>query len=473
MAGQVLKREKSSDAGPIAGPAVPRSIEETGLDLPFLADLILKQVLPVGEFTLPQVVASTGLPLAVVDQAVEALRRERWVEVKGTLDYHKTTFRFSITDRGRSRGGDLLEVCRYAGPAPVTLEDYRRQAAEQSLRRMPIDEELVRDAFAGLVLDEEVLERLGPAIAAGQPVFLYGPSGNGKTTIAETVGGMLPDVVYIPHALLVGGQIMTVFDPVNHQRVAAEQKVDGRWVPVRRPVIKVGGEFTLHMLEIGFNPVARIYEAPLQVKANHGLFIVDDFGRQAVEPQAIVNRWIVSLDRRIDFLCLQNGMKFDLPFDQLVIFATNYEPRALLDDAALRRIRYRIRIGRPTEKEFERIFQEACQRRALQYDPAALSYLINQYYRPLGIPPEACHAGDIIEKILERAAYRRQSAVLSRTAIDAAWGTCSFPAEKPNLTNPATPRSAPEICLIDPSLKPTRLPTHCPLPSTGGGAYLR
>ena len=439
MAGQTLSAEMNPmHQRPILGPAAPRSVEETGLELSFIVDLLLKQALMAGEFTLAELAGSTGLALAVVDRAVEVLRRERFVEIKGATEFVKTAFRFAITDRGRTRGNDLMEVCRYVGPAPVTLEAYRRQAEVQSIRRMHIAEERVRAAFADFVLDDLLLDRLGPAVAAGQPILFYGPTGNGKTSIAQTVGEMLPDVVHIPHALLVGGHIITVFDPVHHRRVAAAEKIDRRWVPVRRPVIKTGGEFTLRMLDLDFNPAANFHEAPLQVKANHGLFIVDDFGRQAIDPQALLNRWIVTLDRGVDFLCLHTGMKFDIPFDQLVILSTNFDPHSLLDEASLRRIRYKICVDRPDETVFERIFRQACDRRGIDFDPGAFAYLNSQYYRRLGIAPDACHARDIVEHVLERAAYFRQTPTLNRAAIDAAWASCFLPPrKKPQMQDPA------------------------------------
>ncbi|MFA5515834.1 MAG: ATPase [Desulfuromonadales bacterium] len=433
MAKQSVSSEAVQQAGSAGGPAVARSVEETGLTVTFLADLILKQILFVGEFTQTQVAASTGLSLPVVEQAVDLLRRERLVEVKGMIETQKFTFRFAITDRGRKRGDDLMRICRYVGPAPVLLEDYRRQTAAQSIRHMRVTQELVNAAFADLVIDVSLRDRLGPAIAAGQTILLYGPTGNGKTTIAETVGAMLPDIIHVPHALLVGGEVVTVFDPASHRRVEAEEKLDGRWVAIRRPVVKVGGEFTLRLLDIGFNPVAGFYEAPLQMKGNNGLFIIDDFGRQAVEPQSILNRWIISLDRRIDYLSLQNGLKFDIPFDQLVIFSTNSAPRLLLDDASLRRIRYKIPVDRPSAANFEQIFQQACRERHIPYDAAAFDHLVGAYYRKLGIAPDACHARDILNHLLERAAYLRETPTLSPIAIDAAWESCFIPPTTPPL----------------------------------------
>lgn len=410
-------------------PPMPRTLEETGLELPFVADLILKQVLFAGGFTLADLATWTGLSANVLDPAVEMLRREHLVEVKGTERYLKTTYRFGITDAGRVRGGELMEVCRYAGPAPVTLDAYRRQSEKQTIRRLDIDESRMRQAFAGLVISDELLGRLGPAVGSGHPIFIYGPSGNGKTSLAERIGELLPDTVYVPHALLVGGQITTIFDRVNHRPVpSSAEEMDRRWVAVRRPVIKCGGELTLRMLDLEFNPIAKFYEAPLQVKANHGLFIIDDFGRQQIDPQLLLNRWIVCLDRGVDFLSLDTGMKFDLPFDILVLFATNREPRSLLDEAFLRRIRYKIRIDRPSEAEFAQIFRQACAADDIPFEAEAVTYLLERYYQPLAIPPDACHPRDLVGQIRDRAAYLRQPPRLTRQALDAAWESYFVPA---------------------------------------------
>ena len=412
--------ETSGAGSEPAPPPAPRTVEESGLELAFIADLILKQVLFTGEFTLADIAGTTTLPLPVVDAAVDMLRREKLVEVKGTARYLKTTYRFGLTDYGRTRGSELMDICRYTGPAPVTLEDYHRRAALQSVRRIAVTWEEVRRAFSGLLVEDGLLARLGPAIGAGKPLFLYGPSGNGKTTIAERIGELLPGTVMVPYALLVGGQIITVFDPVNHRPLPSDGEGDRRWLPVRRPVIKTGGELTLRLLDLEFNPIAKFYEAPLQVKANHGLFIIDDFGRQPIDPQNLLNRWIVSLDRGIDFLSLHTGIKFAVPFDQLVLFATNRHPHTLMDEAFLRRIRNKIRVDRPSEPAFELIFRQTCEATGIPFEPEAFGYLLDHYFRRLGIPPDACHPRDIVEQIIDRAAFLRQPPRMSREALDAA-----------------------------------------------------
>jgi hypothetical protein len=412
-------------------PPAPNSLAETGLTLEFISDLSLKHILYMGEFRLADLAERLGLPTALLDEAIELLRREKLVEVRSASQFVKSSFRFVITETGKARAGDLLEICRYTGPAPVTLEAYRDMVESQSIRNILVKEPQVRAAFGEIVISDQLIRRLGPAISSGAPLFIYGPAGNGKTTIAEAIGNALPETVYIPYTVLVGGQLIGVFDPVNHTPVGelpltaagelnADEAVDRRWVKIKRPVIITGGELTMRMLDLEFNPIAKFYEAPLQMKANNGLFIVDDFGRQLISPQQLLNRWIINLDRQIDFLSLHTGMKFEIPFDQLVIFATNLEPRTLVDEAFLRRIRYKIKIDHPTEAEYRKIFQRVCTMNDLRFSDEVCDYLIEEWYRRRGTPLNACHPRDLVEHILDHSRYAGQAPALSRETVDRA-----------------------------------------------------
>lgn len=402
-------------------PSPPRSVEDTGLGFSYIVDLVTKHILFMGEFKMADVVDRVKLPLAVVSPVLELLKRERMVEVKGATSYAATSYTFKVTEMGQKRSSELMDLCRYAGPAPVSLEEYRNMVELQSIKSVAINDASLRQAFSHLVCSDDLFERLGPAVTSGKTVFIYGPPGNGKTAIAEAVGKVPGDHVYVPYAIDIGGQIITVFDPVNHTPVAPElpsESVDQRWVPVRRPVVMVGGELTMRMLDLDFNPISKYYEASLQLKANNGIFILDDFGRQQVEPRHILNRWIVPLDRGIDFLTLHTGMKFSVPFDMLVLFATNLDPQELLDEAFLRRIRYKVEIDRPNKEQFLKIFKMVCQSWEVPFDQASFDYLVGQCYPRYGAAPNACHPRDLIEQIVVESRYRSVPARLTKENID-------------------------------------------------------
>ena len=406
-------------------PPAPENVEDTGLDLQFIADLAMKHIMSMGEFRLSDLSHRMGLPTAILDEAIALLRREKMVEVRGASQFVKSSFNFVATETGKKYGGELMELCRYAGPAPVVLEDYREMVENQSIRNITVNDDVVHAAFSQIVISEHMLNRLGPAISSGAPMFIYGPAGNGKTTIAETIGQILPETIFVPHAIYVGGQIITVFDPVNHIAVASlpeesaeEAAIDQRWVRIQRPIVITGGELTLRMLDLEFNTIAKFYEAPLQMKANNGLFIIDDFGRQQIDPQSLLNRWIINLDRQIDFMSMHTGMKFEIPFDQLVIFATNLEPKSLVDDAFLRRIRYKIKIEHPTEAEFLEIFRRVCEKNAVPFRHDVFEHLVEHWYRRQSIAFNACHPRDLVDHITDLARFFGESPEMTRAAID-------------------------------------------------------
>jgi hypothetical protein len=405
-------------------PQPPKTVEETGLNISFIADLVMKHVLFMGEFTLAEVAEKVKLPVSVIDKAFDLLRREHLLETKGAGQLKKAAFKFTITELGKNRATDLLDVCRYVGPAPVSFDDYRAMVAVQTVKSVVVREESVRKAFSHLIVSAGLLMRLGPAVSSGKAIFLYGPPGNGKTSIAETIGKVLPGTIYMPYAVFVGNEIVTVYDPVNNIAVESEgtcESVDQRWVHVRRPVVMAGGELTLKTLDLEFNPVNKFYEAPLQMKANNGLFIIDDFGRQQMDPQNLLNRWIVPLERRIDILTLHTGMKFEIPFDQLVVFSTNIEPKNLVDEAFLRRIRYKIMIDHPTQEEYEQIFMTVCESNGITFKKDMFDYLIDNYYKQLNVKLNACHPRDIIDHIIDIAHYHEHPPELTKETISAAW----------------------------------------------------
>ncbi|MBP1748845.1 MAG: putative ATPase protein [Deltaproteobacteria bacterium] len=405
-------------------PSVPKTIQDTGLDPSFLADLALKHILFMREFRLLDLCEKMKLSMGIVDAVVEQLQREKFVEVKGASELARFSYRFGITGLGQNRASELLEICSYAGPAPVTLEDYRKRTLAQTIRSTVVHQATLTKAFSHLIINPQLVKRLGPAMTSGRSIFLYGPPGNGKTSIAEAIGNVLPETIYIPHTVYVGGQLISVYDPLNHFPVNQEMEdeaYDKRWLLIKRPVIITGGELTLKTLDLEFNAISKFYVAPLQMKANNGLFIIDDFGRQQIEPKALLNRWIVPLERRVDFMTLHTGMKFEIPFDQLVIFSTNLEPRNLVDEAFLRRIRYKIKIDFPSESEFEAIFRQFCAVKGVIFNKEVFQFLKDHYYRRLGIQPSANHPRDLLDHIIDQSRYFRHPPELNIEGIKDAW----------------------------------------------------
>jgi energy-coupling factor transporter ATP-binding protein EcfA2 len=405
-------------------PPIPKTIRDTGLDQSFLADLIMKHILHLGEYKLADVSNRIKLPTSIIDPILEMLQREKMVEVRGATGLSRFAYRYAITGIGQNRAAELLDMCRYVGPAPVSLNDYRKRTLSQSIKNIVVNQQNLANAFSHLVINPSILRRLGPALTSGRAIFLYGPSGNGKTSIAETIGNILPETIYVPYTVYVEGEIISVYDPVNHipmQPDVEYEMQDNRWVLVKRPVIFAGGELTLKTLDLEFNPISKFYIAPLQMRANNGLFIIDDFGRQQIEPKMLLNRWIVPLERRVDFMTLHTGMKFEIPFDQLVIFATNLEPRDLVDESFLRRIRYKIKIDYPSEEEFKEIFKKICDAKGVIYNQEVFEFLQDNYYKKLGIQPSANHPRDLLEHIIDQSRYYRHSPELTIEGIAEAW----------------------------------------------------
>lgn len=414
-------------------PAVPLKASQTGLSTTFLTDLLLKiAYFEGGVFSLGPMSKSVCLPMSVVDELTEAARGDGLVSIRSAAGYNRATHVFELTDKGRQRADEALDQSQYAGPAPVPLRLYSIMTAHQTVRQIEIDERWVRDALSHLVIDDELLHQIGPAFNSGRSIFLYGPPGTGKSSIAESLARSLKANVFVPHAVEVGGHVIRLFDPAIHivsdtedehgseLELESKLKYDPRWALCRRPVAMVGGELTLASLDLDFDPVAKFYEAPIQMKAANGFFILDDFGRQMVPPRQLLNRWIVPLERGTDFLSLHTGKKFEIPFDQITVFCTNLKPSELVDEAFLRRIRHKIRINYQTEEQFYEILRRVTAQQSVIYHDDAAKYLVETYYRQAKRPLVGSHPRDLMEHIIDRARFMKAKPEMTIETIDAA-----------------------------------------------------
>jgi hypothetical protein len=434
-------------------PPVPASLRDTGLAVDQIERLLVK-TLYTGEATGLVVADRLRLPYTLLEPLIERVRSEMLVEVRGSTGSGSAGYRYSLTDAGRDRARQYFDASQYVGPAPVPLASYVAQMHALAAARGYLDRERLRQGFSHLIVGDHVLEQLGPALNAGKALFLYGPPGNGKTVIAEGLGRTLGGDMYMPHAIDVDGHTVTMYDPINHESLEADEDTssviaataprDRRWVRIKRPVVMVGGELTLDMLDLTFNPLAKFYEAPIQLKANGGVFLVDDFGRQRIRPQDLLNRWIVPLESRIDYLTLHTGKKFQVPFDVLIVFATNLDPDSLADEAFLRRIPYKIPIGDPTVDQFSRIFELNCHKRKLRFHQVMVAYLQRRHYNPAGRAMRACHPRDLLDQVTALCRYRGIEPVITRELLDAACASYFVGSvESPSVSPPPVRRRSP------------------------------
>ena len=412
------------------------NIEDTGLSPLWLQDLVLKVMYFQGYLTGYKIAEEIALPFSgVVDQILESLKREKLIEVRSSqMGLGEGAYLYAITGGGISGARARMDRSQYAGPAPVPLSVYNDSCRRQARTRMTVTNRLMRQVLSSMVLSEKTYQTLGPAVNSGTSIFIYGPPGNGKTSVARAIGNLvMTQNIYIPYSIYVDGQVIKMYDTVNHQ-LATEQDAtsqgtgslrsgarrDPRWVRIRRPFITTGGELTLAGLDLVFDDTLKYYEAPFQVKANGGILLIDDFGRQQVRPRDLLNRWIVPLENRIDYLALHTGRKVEVPFDVLVIFSTNLPPKDLVDEAFLRRLRHKIEIGDPTYEEYREIFKRVAQTKGVTYSDQGLAYLLQEWYIKRNRKLRASHPRDLCDQILDVARYISVEPVMSRELLDRA-----------------------------------------------------
>ncbi|MBX7105446.1 MAG: ATP-binding protein [Gemmataceae bacterium] len=425
-------------------PQSPKLISETGLSVSFLFDMILRTIYNRGRLIGSDIADELKINFSVLNPILGLMRRQSLIDIVGTKGSGgDASMEYELKPpKGQDALQEALNKSAYCGPAPVPFDDYVESVVAQTVRNFAVTRRTIHTAFQDLIITPEVLNEIGPAINSASSIFLFGFPGNGKTAIAERITRLMGDDVYLPYAVEANGAIIQVFDPILHTRSASksndgiessllrEISHDERYVRVRRPTIVVGGELVMAQLDLKYNPTGKYYEAPLQMKANGGIFMIDDFGRQQIRPMDLLNRWIVPLEKRYDYLTTITGTKIEIPFDQLLIFSTNLDPMQLADEAFLRRIKYKIEVRNPSEGQFRKIWALVCKSRQVECDERGIDYLIDKWYKPTGRPFRMCQPRDILDQMQSMAKYNMERVTFSPDLIDAACATYFVSGEK-------------------------------------------
>jgi len=416
----------------VMAPPAPKGLVEMKLPLVMMRDILLKTIFRKNTSTVSETAEAICLPGSVTQELVDIAREQKLLEATGTLNANSgNEMGYQLTDAGKARALDALSQSEYFGAMPVPLDVYREQVKRQSIRNIQITRDQLTGAMGHLVLPDTLLDQLGPAVSAGRSVLMYGPPGNGKSSISNGIRDALGDNVYVPMAIEYAGQVITVYDPIVHTAIEQEaddpnslrrrKRFDTRYVQCERPTVVTGGELSLSMLDLVYNPTARTYQAPLQLKSTGGIFIVDDLGRQAEPPQALINRWIVPLEESKDILGLQSGEKFEVPFDTLVIFSTNFHPNEIFDQAALRRIFFKIKIDGPNQENFLKIFAMVARKRGIPLDEGALVHLLKVKYPTINNIYANYQPIFLIDQMISICEFEGIPYQMSPELIDRAW----------------------------------------------------
>jgi energy-coupling factor transporter ATP-binding protein EcfA2 len=430
----------NKDGGPDTGLYLPEpsTVEETGLDYSFILDLTMKTVDYSGRPSAREICERIRLPFKLMEELLEFLRHQEYLDIVGSTGVTEQDYQYTLTARGRTKLESIFEHGGYVGPAPVPFDLYKRVIASQSVAQLQSNPEIVGLALESLVLHPETVQQIGTAVGAGSSIFIYGPPGNGKSTIAESLVSLLSDDILIPYAVEVFGQVIRIHDPLVHHSAESaldegepdedeEDQIsrqrderDRRWALSHRPLIVGGGELTRADLELRYSEAGKFYVAPAQMKATNGVFVIDDFGRQLIRPEEMLNRWMIPMDRNIDHLTFKTGETVVVPFDALLIFATNLQPSDLGDEAFFRRIRHKVRITDPTRDEFIEILRRVAASMELAFNPGTANYLIKTYYEDTGRPFRGVHPRDLFNLIQDMCRYNREKPAFTRQWVDRA-----------------------------------------------------
>ncbi|MGL6073173.1 MAG: ATP-binding protein [Fimbriiglobus sp.] len=419
-------------------PKAPSTPEEFGLGMPFIYDLILRTIFFRGQITGGDVANFINVQFAAISSILQAMRKQMLIDIVGQKGASgDSSFIYEIKPpKGTAAIEEAMSKTSYVGPMPVPFTDYVESILAQTVKKLTVTRLSIQKAFADLIISDETFNEIGPAINSASSIFFFGFPGNGKTSIAERITRLMGDTIFIPHAVEANGQIIKLYDPIQHTLAKEEENFDTgdtilkrggdydkRYIKIRRPTIVVGGELVMPMLDLKYNPIGKYYEAPLQMKANGGIFMIDDFGRQQVRPMDLLNRWIVPLEKKYDYLTTITGTKIEVPFDQLLIFSTNLDPTQLADEAFLRRIKFKIEVRDPDEAQFRKIWELVCRSKKVEFDENGINYLVNKWYLPMSRPFRMCQPRDILDQMMSIAKYNMERVNFSPDLIDAACST--------------------------------------------------